>query len=238
VATVPTGSMPFGLQTDGTGSLLYVANPASDDVSVIDLSVNTVTATIAIGIPGATPTGFGNFMQASSPVLTGAVSRKTHGAQGSFALPIDIGQPIGGLITTEPRAIGDGHVIVLTFDRPVGLFTGVTAVDAHAMSAGTASAAVVGGQIEVRLTDVPDNRRVTIAVTGVNGIGAASVSMGFLVGNVSRGRTLNAADIAAIKANAGPTIVTGNFKFDLNTDGVIDYRDVAAAKARAAWTMP
>ena len=50
------------------------------------------------------------------------------------------------------------------------------------------------------LSSVSDIARITIALTGVNGVVGATASMGLLPGDVSQSGKVTAADIAAIKA--------------------------------------
>ncbi|WP_180235484.1 YncE family protein, partial [Bacillus cereus] len=49
VATVPVGSNPFGVAITPDGSFAYVINGGSGNVSVIDISTNTVVATVPVG---------------------------------------------------------------------------------------------------------------------------------------------------------------------------------------------
>ena len=48
-ATVNVGALPSGVAVDGEHNLIYVANSASDTVSVIDGSAGTVIAAIPAG---------------------------------------------------------------------------------------------------------------------------------------------------------------------------------------------
>src|ERR1700756_5480401 len=49
VATITVGSEPFDLAVTPNGNDVYVVNYASSSVSVINASLNTVIATIALG---------------------------------------------------------------------------------------------------------------------------------------------------------------------------------------------
>ena len=46
-ATIPVGSVPIGVAVNATSNKIYVANSASNNISVIDGSSNTVIATVA-----------------------------------------------------------------------------------------------------------------------------------------------------------------------------------------------
>ena len=93
--------------------------------------------------------------------------------------------------------------------------------------------------VVVTLANVADNKRLTVTLTGVNGLSNASTSVGFLVGDVTQNRAVNAADIAAIKANLSqPVNTVTRAKFDLNADGSITSSDISAAKARSGLVIP
>ena len=49
LATTAVGSEPFGVAVTPDGCKVYVANGASNDVSVIATATNTVTAAITVG---------------------------------------------------------------------------------------------------------------------------------------------------------------------------------------------
>ena len=102
------------------------------------------------------------------------------------------------------------------------------------ISVGTATAAVDGnGDVVVTLTNVADNKRLTVTINGLNGSGTAAASMGFLVGDVNNDRVVSAKDIAAVKARSGQATGNSNFVFDLNATGNVTAADVSGVKARA-----
>ena len=49
VATIPVGTVPFGVAFNADNGFMYVANFGSNTVSVIDPATNTVVATIPVG---------------------------------------------------------------------------------------------------------------------------------------------------------------------------------------------
>ena len=184
--------------------------------------------------------GFRADLSASPGVLNllSVVSRKFHGAT-PFYLTIDHTQSLAGNITVEPRGIGSGHMLVFHFDNTVtSVAAAATALDTLMNSAGSATAAVVSGDVVVTLTNVADNKRLTLTLNGLNGSGSAMASMGFLVGDVTNSRAVNAADISAVKANLGNSINNTTYKFDLNVSGAITSSDVSAVKARSGLVLP
>ena len=183
--------------------------------------------------------GFRRQVNVSSAMLTllSVVSRKLHGAV-PFEITIANTVPINGLITVEPRTIGAGHTIVFRFDNTVTSVAAVTAMDAMAAAVGNAAVTSAGSEATVTLTNVPDNKRLTVTLTGINGAGTASASMGFLVGDVNNTRSVNASDISGVKARLGQSTTALNFQFDVNMSGAINASDVSAVRARSGLTLP
>ena len=166
-------------------------------------------------------------------------SRKTHGTAGTFDLPIDTSVGIGGAVTVESRTSGvGGHKIVFQFSGPVTAVSGVTSLDSTSNPISTATFAIVGSDVEVTLTGVPDNRRANITVSDVNAIATPSAAIGFMVGDVNNSRTVNSSDISGVKARSGQTADASNFKFDVNASGAINSSDISAVKARSGTTLP
>ena len=89
------------------------------------------------------------------------------------------------------------------------------------------------------MTGIPDKSRVKVTLSNVNGVaGSYPVSLGFLVGDVTNNRVVNAGDIAAIKARTNATLGSTNFRFDVNANGTITTQDVSMVKARAGVSLP
>jgi hypothetical protein len=198
------------------------------------------TQTSAVLTIGSVSAAFTVTTQAP-PALIKVVSRKTHGNLGPFNLEIDKSKLIHEAVTVEPRIGSVGHQIVFEFDTTIAVHGSATVIDASASPAGVATASLsgTGTEVVVTLSSVPDNQRVTVLLTGVNGgTSAPPVSMGFLVGDVNSSASVNAADISAIKANLGQPTTTANFRLDLNTTGAISPVDISAVKARSGWVMP
>ena len=175
---------------------------------------------------------------ASSLSLVSVVSRKMHAALGPFEVVLDPNLAIGDAIPVEPRSIGAGHLIVFTFNNPVTVEGTVSVVDAVPAPVGAATLVRSGYEVQVTLTDIPDNKRVKISLTGVNGTTNASVALGFLVGDVTGSRSVNASDISAAKAHLNQTTGGTNFRFDVNVSGSISAADVSAIKARSGLVLP
>ncbi len=193
-----------------------------------------VTASNAIGTGNASATV--NVTPDATPALVPVAvrSRKTHIGAGPFDVPIETGIAIGGPVTVEPRGIGSGHTLVFQFNAPVNSFASVSA-----SPVGSVSAITAGNEVIVTLTGVPDNQRVTISLTDVNGAGVnVDASMGFLVGDVSNSHAVSAGDISGVKARQGQPVTAANFRFDLNATGTINASDVSVVKSRSGAVLP
>ena len=215
------------------------ATGAASPITVSGLANDTdhacsVTATNSMGTGPASAT-VNVRPTASAPLQRVAVkSRKNHAAAGSFSIPIDTTAALSNSPTVEPRMIGSGHRIVFEFNRAITAPGTAVATDAVATQIGAATTATSGNDVIVTLTDIPDNQRVTVTLSDVNGPGfGTSVSIAFLVGDVNGSLSVNASDISAIKARTSQAIDVSKFRFDLNASGAIDASDVSAAKARS-----
>ena len=181
-----------------------------------------------------------NFNIVPVVTLSSVVSRKSHNGI-DRDIVIDHLLAIGGNLSTEPRAIGAGHRIVFQFSGPINLPGFPGAVDSGMFDIGGTSTAInplANNEVIVTLTGIPDNKRVTVTLTNVNGIVIPfAASMGFLVGDVNGSRTISASDISAVKARSGQSTDALNFKFDVNASGTINSSDISAVKARSGLTL-
>ncbi len=166
-------------------------------------------------------------------LLTAVQSRKTHGSAGTFDLPIDRTQTVGGSVTVEPRAIGSGHKIVFQFD---GTITSIGTVTVSPNMAVTSTS--TSNEIVVTLSNASDNQRVAITLANINGtVSTPTVALGFLLGDVNNSRSVNASDISAVKARSGAVVTSANAVYDVNASGGINAADISGIKARAATVL-
>ena len=244
VATAATESPISGyIVTCQTGSVIVAGS--SSPILVTGLS-NNVAYACSVAATNAFGTGLASAAASVTPTanppiaLFGVKSSKTHGSAVDFAVIVDFAQALGDAVTVEPRTIGAGHKLVFHFNNTVSATGTVNSIDANSNPIGSASAMSSGNDVVVTLTGIPDNQRVrvTFSVTGVNGSTNAAAALGFLVGDVSSMRSVNAADISAVKARIGQSIGLANFKFDVDASGSIDASDLLAVKTRSGLTLP
>jgi hypothetical protein len=161
-------------------------------------------------------------------------SSKVHGAAGTFTLGLARDQPIDGAVSVEPRQIGSGHKLIFQFDGPIGSPGTVACVDAMGAPIGSATASAAGSTVEVTLAVIPDGNRVTVSLSNVDGAGVnASISLGFLVGDVSGSRGVTAADIDRVKGRVGQPVTYSTFLHDVDANGAIDATDTIMVKQRS-----
>ena len=225
VATVTTGLLVVGGLNNGTS---YDCVVAATNANGLGPASSPVSATPATGL---------------ALLWLETVSRKTHGAATLYDLPIDKSALLQGNVTVESRSSGAAHIVVFQFNQEVvapGMAT-ITPGNAIAGAGMTTSVAVTGAsrnEVSVTLAGVPDLQRLQIDLSGVNTNLSATVSLGFLVGDVNSSRTVNASDISSVKAKSGQATNTYNYRFDLDTSGNINQFDISKMKARAGLVIP
>jgi large repetitive protein len=185
----------------------------------------SVTATNSAGTGPASATV--DVTPEAAIALVAVQSRKTHTGLG----------PITGAIFVEPRAGSGDHLLAFQFDTTVNSVGGVSMVGVNGMPIGTATHERVGSEVRVTISGIADGTRVKVTLTGVNGSLEASASLGFLVGDVGNSFAVTAADISAVKARQGASVMS-NARYDFNLSGVINGGDVSVVKARAGAVLP
>ncbi|PYU25673.1 MAG: hypothetical protein DMG30_04475 [Acidobacteria bacterium] len=140
-----------------------------------------------------------------------AFSRKTHGAAGTFDVPL----PLTGNVGVECRSGGATN----DYQMIINFATTVT-VGSASVTSGTASVtsfSVSGSQVTVNLTGVTNVQRITVTLFNVNDgthMGNVPVSMGVLVGDVNGNAVVNASDVSLTKSQVGQAVSGSNFRED------------------------
>lgn len=168
---------------------------------------------------------------------TKAISRKVHGAAGSF----DVDLPLTGSPGIECRSgggSGGDYQLVVTFYNPV-TFTNA------AVTAGTGFVASTSGNgttiVTVNLSGVANAQMISVALFDLNdGVNTTNlvIPMGVLIGDVNANRVVNASDVAQTKAQVGQPVTTSNFRADVNPNGIINASDVIHVKALSGTFLP
>jgi hypothetical protein len=194
-----------------------VANKCADTVPKGSAELFVSGASVAWGLAYGGSTPFPK-VAVMPPMLTRIVMRKSHGAAGTFDLPLNTwpGDP-----TTEARASDSGgsHVVVFTFDKPVASATPLVTSNAF-----VGAPSFSGNEIAVPVAPVSDGAYVSAAVRdvasldgGINGFG--SVRIGFLAGDATASRTVTLSDMLAANASLTQPVTTATYLRDVNRDG-------------------
>jgi hypothetical protein len=238
ISGVTTGLFsPTGLALDNVDNELSVGNdlPSAPSITVYARTATGDAApvrTIAGAATGLAPP-MAIAVTAGTPVLTNAVSRKVHGAAGTFDLPLSLTVPpaVNHDPTTEPR-LGPTQTIVFTFDRPINAATVI-------ISEGTATAGLPtfsGIEVVVPLTGVSNQQYVTVTLSNVASTdgatgGSGAVRVGFLAGDVNLNRVVSIADLALVNAQLAQSVSAANYLKDVNASGTLSVADKAIANA-------
>ena len=168
--------------------------------------------------------------------VTTGVSRKVHGAAGTFDIPLTF----SGAPAVECRSSGGNHTLVFTFNNT--LTSGGAAVTS---GVGTVSGtpAISGNTMTVNLTGVNDQQRITVTLQSVTDSSSqvmpdTAVNINMLIGDTNGNKTVNASDIAQTKGQLGLTVTSSNFRNDVNVTGTLSSADVSLIKASNGHGVP
>ncbi|MEO5720811.1 MAG: dockerin type I domain-containing protein [Chthoniobacterales bacterium] len=171
------------------------------------------------------------------PGLASAVSRKTHGAAGTF----DVNLPLVGAAGIECRNDGsNSHQVVFRFANPA-TFTSASVTPGAGGTATVAGSSTNGNEVTVNLSGVSDVQTITVNLLGATVNGSTtnlSVPMGILLGDVTANGTVNSSDVSQAKPLSGQPTTGANFRSDVNVNGTINSSDISAIKSQSGTALP
>jgi subtilisin family serine protease len=239
-----SGTSMAGPHVAGAVALLWSAKPAlRNDIATTEALFNDTAVHVmdsTCGSPTSVPNhvwGWGRLdvrAAVNKLALMSAVSRKVHGAAGTFDIPL----PLAGNPGVEPRSSGS-HTLVFTFNKPVA--SGNATVSE---GSATAEAPIMSGNtMTVNLSGVTDVQRITVSLNGVTGTDAqtlapTTVSMNVLAGDVNGSKVVTASDISAVKAQSGLPVTQANFRADVAVSGSVNATDIGRVKTNAGFAIP
>ncbi|MGI8436851.1 MAG: dockerin type I domain-containing protein [Chthoniobacterales bacterium] len=206
-----------------------------------DLSMNTSASALGISdsniIVGTGVYNGNTHAYAMVPLLqlTAAVSRKTHGAAGTFDIPL----ALTGSPSVECRNTGGNHTIVFTFSNAVvSGSAAITAGNGNVSGSPTFSA----NTMTVSLSGVTDIQTLTLSLSNVTDgfaqvLPTTALSLQFLVGDVNGSHAVSATDVSITKSQAG-SVTSTTFRSDIDAGGSINSTDIGQVKANAGHTLP
>jgi hypothetical protein len=172
-----------------------------------------------------------------APIPISVVSRKTHGAAGTF----DVNQPLSphGIECRVGQPGADQHTIVFTFPVPVTI-TGATVTSGNGSVNSTTGSGTA--TITVNLTASPGSQKVMVSLNAVNdGAGNAgniSWPIDILPGDTTADGSVNSADISQTKSRSGQTVTTATFRSDVTLDGALNSADISLVKSKSGTALP
>jgi len=178
------------------------------------------------------------------PVPTSVVSRKMHGAAGTF----DINLPLIGTRGVEDRGTGstNDYTLVFTFSNNLVSVTSASVTN-HNPASGTGTVCGTSGpsanQYTVNLCGVSTGQYITVTLNNVvdtagNSGNVVSPQMGVLVGDVNANGTVSNTDVSVVKTQVAAPVTASNFRDDVNFNGVISNTDVSVTKTQVGTTLP
>jgi hypothetical protein len=172
---------------------------------------------------------------AAPPALLSAVSRKVHGAAGTFDLGLTLAPTSP---TTEPRQ-GPAQMIVLTFDKEIS--SAAPAITEGAVTSATLS--FDGNSVIFGLSGVTNQQYVTVSLTNVTSFdggtgGSGSARVGFLLGDVNQSRVVSIADLGLVNAQLSQPVTVANYLKDVNASGTLTLADKGVTNANLTKALP
>jgi hypothetical protein len=180
-------------------------------------------------------TAFGLSITPPAPMVTGVVSRRTHGAAGVFDLALST---VATDPTTEPR-LGPAQTMVFQFDKAVA--SGTATVTEGTAVVGTATFA--GSEMTVNLTGVSNQQYVTVTISNVvavdGGTGGSGMGrIGYLAGDVNQNRVVSVADLGLVNAQLTQQVTASNFLNDVNASGTLTLADFGLTNSKLTTALP
>ena len=185
------------------------------------------------------------FWTNSFPVqAVSAVSRKLHGAAGTFDLTLPINLQFNSSAGIEsrvagstPAGAGTDHQIIMNFSTPVtfssvAVTSGVATVNASSNNSTT---------VTLNLSGVSNAQKTTITLLGAtdgNNTNDVAVQMGFLIGDVNASGLVDSGDVFLVRQQTSQTANASNFREDVNATGLIDSGDVFVTRQHTATSLP
>ena len=234
-----TGSDPLlgPLANNGGPTFTHLPGGASPVVNAIAGETSECGKTVTLDQRGfARPVGAGcekGSVEVQPIQLIGAVSRKTHGAAGTFDLDLPLDSPVG--LESRNGGGGGNHSLVFIFSNPV--VGGDASVTGNAGNV-VGSPIFSGQTMTVNLAGVTNARPITVLLANVTDAYAqvlpnAALVASFLVGDTNGDRFVNAGDALQTRNYSAQTTDASNFRCDVNTDGFVNSGDSTLVRLTA-----
>jgi len=157
--------------------------------------------------------------------------------KGGFAIDL----PLTGASGVEDR--GGGNTVVMTFNNHI------TSVESASSTCGSVQSVTIDPTddhlvtVNFGITPPCNETNVTVSVLGLSDdtgdvLGAASVQIGMLRGDVNGDRVVDSKDVRQITRDRRAQTDSANFREDINLNGRIENSDLSLAMAQAGTSLP
>ena len=169
-------------------------------------------------------------MPVTALAVSSAVSRKTHGAAGTFDIPL----PLSGTPGVECRSGGETNDYSFVFSFSNNVESGNASVDSGIGNL-VGTPLFSGNTMTVNLTGVANVQALTVSLNGVTDefaqtLPTTSVTVNMLIGDTTGNSSVNASDVTDAKLQSGQPVSISNFRADCTADGSISASDVSLIK--------
>jgi uncharacterized delta-60 repeat protein len=176
------------------------------------------------------------FTPPTPPTPTSVVSRKTHGAAGTF----DINLPLTGNAGIECRSGGaaNDYEVIFTFPSAVTFTNAMVTSGVGSVSGSSGSGTTT---ISVNLTGVTNAQRLTVTLLGASdgaSTGDLNVQVGMLLGDTTGNGSVTGSDVSQTKLQSGQPVSGSNFRSDVIVSGSINGTDVSSVKLKSGTALP
>ena len=236
--TVGSLGIAFTLQNDlgfdisGTTGVAYAAFNATGSLNT-QLSIVTLTG-------GSGGVGLIDSVRVIDIAVAGVsvISRKAHGAVGTFSIPMPLVGPSGVEDRVGNGGVAGTHTIVFSYTTsPAGTSASVVAHNPPGGTGNVSNISISGNDLIVDLTNVSNQQVLTLSTSGGT-LSPVTVPIGFLLGDTNGSRSVSAADVGQTKAQSGNAAGAANFRTDTNVSGAISAADVGQVKAQSGTSIP
>lgn len=213
---------------DRAGRLILAQNPYSTVTHQYDDAGRLMLDRQSLPTASSTP--------APPIVPESVVSRKTHGAAGTFDIPL----PLTGDPGIECRSGGstNDYQIVVTFAEPVTCGAAEITSGTASVSSNTTNAAA---QVNINLTGVATAQKIIVKLPAVHAGDYTAdlfIPMMVVVGDTNGSGQVNAADITQVSMQSGQPLDYANFRTDVVANGTVNASDVNFVKSRSGTGLP
>ena len=175
------------------------------------------------------------------PTPISVVSRKSHGAAGTF--DVDLMSPIPESQPIECRSGGTNRNYEIVFTFPSAItFAAASATPSNGTGfVTTTNTSADGTVVTVELSNVSNAQRIDIALSNVSDgtrFGDFSVAMNVLLGDTTGNGAVNSSDIAQTQSQSGQPVNSNNFREDVTASGSINSSDIALVQSKSGSGLP